>query len=83
MFLGPLSTFAAVIPIVGSIARGAAGLAAFVVSLPLTLVVIAVAWIGFRPLIGVGLLVLAALLLYGLSRLHRSRHPAAPATAPA
>jgi len=76
MFLGPLSTFMAVVPLLGSIARGAAGLAAFVISIPLTLVVIAIAWIVFRPLLGFGLLVAAAALLYGLGRLHRSRHPA-------
>jgi hypothetical protein len=83
MFLGPLSTFAAVIPFLGSIARGAAGLAAFVVSVPLTLVVIAISWIVFRPLVGIGLIIVAAALLYGLARLHRSRHPAVAAPAPA
>jgi hypothetical protein len=76
MFFGPLSTFMAVVPLLGSIARGAAGLAAFVLAIPLTLVVIAIAWIAFRPLLGIGLLVAAAALLYGLGRLHRSRHPA-------
>jgi hypothetical protein len=84
MFLGPLSTFAAVIPLLGSIARGAAALAAFVVAIPLTLVVVAISWIVFRPLIGIGLLVAAAGLLYALVRLHRARHPvvaAAPAAA--
>jgi hypothetical protein len=82
MFLGPLSAFAAVIPFLGNIARGAAFFAALVISLPLTLVVVAVSWIAFRPLIGVGLLVVAAGALYGLHRLHRARHPvvaAAPA----
>jgi hypothetical protein len=76
MFFGPLSTFMAVVPLLGSIARGAAGLAAFVLAIPLTLVVIAISWIVFRPLLGIGLLVLAAALLYGLRRLHQSRHPA-------
>jgi len=76
MFFGPLSTFVAVVPLLGSIARGAAGLAAFVLAIPLTLVVIAISWIVFRPLLGIGLLVAAAALLYGLQRLHRSRHPA-------
>jgi len=76
MFFGPLSTFMAVVPLLGSIARGAAGLAALVISIPLTLVVIAIAWIVFRPLLGIGLLVAAAALLYGLGRLHRRRNPA-------
>jgi hypothetical protein len=76
MFFGPLSTFVAVVPLLGSIARGAAGLAAFVISIPLTLAVVAISWIVFRPLLGIGLLVAAAALLYGLQRLHASRHPA-------
>jgi hypothetical protein len=82
MFLGPLSTFAAVIPLLGSIARGASFLAALVIAAPLTLVVIAISWIAFRPLVGVGLLVAAAVVLWALRSLHQSRHPAA-AAAPA
>jgi hypothetical protein len=75
MFLGPISTFAAVIPLLGSIARGAAVLAALVISVPLSLIVIALAWIAFRPVVGVGLLVVAAAILFGLHRLHQMRHP--------
>lgn len=81
MFLSPLSTIAAIIPFLGSIARGAAGLVAFVVALPLTLVVIAISWIAFRPLIGGGLLVLAAGLLYALRRWHHANHPVGAAKA--
>ena len=81
MFLSPLSTFASVIPIVGSIVGGAAALAAFVVALPLTLIVIALSWIAFRPFIGIGLLVVAAALLYGLRRWHHASHPPAEAMA--
>ena len=73
MFLGPLSTFAAVIPFLGSIIGGAAGLVALILSLPLTLVVIAISWITFRPLVGGGLLVAAAVALYGLHTLRKSQ----------
>jgi uncharacterized membrane protein required for colicin V production len=75
LILNPLATMASVVPILGSIVGGAAGLAAFVVALPLTLVVIALSWIAFRPLLGVGLLVVAAGLLYALRRWHHSAHP--------
>ncbi|HEY5338119.1 MAG TPA: TMEM43 family protein [Rhizomicrobium sp.] len=75
MFLSPLSTFASVVPILGSIVGGAAALAAFVVALPLTLIVIALSWVAFRPLIGIGLLVVAGGLLYGLRRWHHANHP--------
>ncbi|HEY1750892.1 MAG TPA: TMEM43 family protein [Caulobacteraceae bacterium] len=81
MFLGPISTFAAVIPFLGSIARGAAMFAAVVISVPITLVVVALAWIAFRPLIGIALLVVGAGLFFGLHRLHQMRHPAPVAAA--
>jgi hypothetical protein len=82
MFLGPISTFASIIPFLGSIARGAVGLAAFVAAVPVTLIVIALAWIAFRPLIGIGLLVVAGGLFYVLRRWHHNTHPI-PAAAPA
>lgn len=75
MFLSPLSTFASIIPFLGSIARGAVGLAAFVAAVPITLVVIAIAWIAFRPLMGIGLLVVAGGLFYALRRWHQNAHP--------
>jgi hypothetical protein len=75
LFLRPLSTVASVIPLLGSIVGAAAGLAAFAVASPATLVVIAISWIAFRPLIGGGLLVLAAASLYLLRRWHQSAHP--------
>jgi hypothetical protein len=46
-----------------------------VLALPVTLVVIALAWIAFRPLIGSGLLLLAAALFYLLRRWHHGTHP--------
>ncbi len=73
MFLNPLSTFASVLPFLGSIVRGAAAAVSFVIALPLTLVVIALSWLAFRPLIGGGLLVVAAGALYGLWRWHHGR----------
>jgi hypothetical protein len=75
MFFGPLATFASVVPFLGSLVRGAAAAIAFVAALPLTLVVIAIAWIAFRPLLGGGLLVLAGAALYGLWTWHKGRTP--------
>jgi gamma-tubulin complex component 4 len=76
MFLGPISTIASVVPFLGGLVRGAAFFVSIVIGVPLSLVVIALAWIGHRPLIGSGILVLAAALFYGLWRLHASRSPA-------
>jgi len=79
LFLGPISTFAALVPFFGGIVRGAVGFISFVLAVPITLVVIALAWIAVRPLIGGGLLVVALGAFYGLWRWHAARRPAAKA----
>ena len=81
MFLSPLSGIVGFVPILGSIARGAAFLAAMVVAVPTTLVVVALSWIVFRPVVGIGLLVAAVALLAGLRWIHGKAHPAAPSPA--
>lgn len=86
MFFGPIATLAAVLPFLGTIVRGATTFFAFVLSLPVTLITIAFAWLFFRPLIGGGLLLLAAGLFYVLWRWHHARsagHVAAQAAAAA
>jgi len=82
LFFGPLSTFASIIPFLGTIVRGAAAGIAFVLTVPVTLVTIAVAWLAFRPIIGGGLLVLAAIAIYALWRWHRGRTPRVVALLP-
>jgi hypothetical protein len=75
MFIGlflifnPLAVVADVVPIFGSFLR--AGVAAFVclVAASLSLVTISVAWLTYRPLLGIALLVLAAVSVWGLVRL--------------
>jgi hypothetical protein len=81
LFLGPLSTLASVIPFLGTIVRGAAAALAFVMSVPITLTVIALAWLAYRPLIGGGLLVAAIAALVLLGRWHAARRPAKAAAA--
>jgi len=76
LFLGPISTIASVVPFLGGIVRGAAFFVSLVIGVPLSLVVIALAWIAYRPLIGGGILLVAAAIFYGLWRLHASRSPA-------
>ena len=62
----PLSVIADVIPILGTIVGAGAGVVAFLIGLAWSLVVIAVAWVRFRPLIAGGLIA-AALVLVCLS----------------
>ena len=61
--LGPISAITSFIPILGSIVGGAVALVSLVLGLALSLVIIAVAWIRFRPLLGISLLVIVALLV--------------------
>jgi hypothetical protein len=84
LFLAPLSTVASVIPILGDLVGGAVGgLVALAIAVPLSILVIAFAWLTFRPLIGGSLILVALIVGYFLWRWRKSRAPATPATAPA
>lgn len=67
MFMGfnlvfkPLSVVADVLPIAGSIVGVGTGIVAFLLAAPLSLITVAVAWIFYRPLIGVPLLIVAGI----------------------
>jgi hypothetical protein len=60
MIFKPLSVFGDVIPLVGSLLGAGIGVFAFLVTLCLATVTIAIAWIAYRPLLAVGLFVVAA-----------------------
>lgn len=71
LMASPLSVAASVIPFLGDLVGMGAFLLGVVVAVPLTLLVIAAAWIAHRPLIGGGLIVAAAGLAYLLAKLRR------------
>ena len=81
VFLAPLSTMAAVIPLLGGVVRGAVGLVTLAIAVPLSILVIAFAWLAYRPLIGAALIVLAAVVGYLLWRWRKARAPAPAAPA--
>ena len=82
LVFGPLVALADVLPLLGDLFQMGIGLFAILVAGALSLVTIAVAWIVFRPLLGIGLLIVAAALLVGLKKLcGRKRQPAAAAAA--
>ena len=58
-----LSVIADVIPILGTIVGAGTGFVAFVLGLAWSLIVIAVAWVRFRPLVAGGLIAVALALL--------------------
>ncbi|MBN1672197.1 MAG: TMEM43 family protein [Kiritimatiellae bacterium] len=70
-FFKPLSVVADVLPVLGTIVEKGIGLVAFIVCASLTLVTIGIAWLVFRPLIGIILLVVAAGLLVPLKVLRK------------
>ena len=66
MIFKPLSVLGDVVPLIGDIIGAGTGFVAFLLGLAWSLIVIAVAWIRFRPLIAGGLIAVAVLLI-GLS----------------
>ncbi len=77
LVFAPLAVLADVLPFLGDMLRMGVGLFAGLVAGALSLVTIAVAWLAYRPLLGIGLLVLAVGLIVALRMLTRRRRPAA------
>jgi hypothetical protein len=70
----PLAVIADFIPFLGSIAGAGIGLLALIIALPFSLGTIALAWLAYRPLIGIPLLILAAASVFlGIRALSRKR----------
>ena len=72
--LRPLSVLMDVIPFLGDLIGAGISLISFLIALPCTLVTIAVAWIYYRPLLGIGLLVVAVALIVFLFRKKAESH---------
>ncbi len=76
LIMGPLSTLASILPFLGGLVSAGAFAISLALSIPITLVVIALAWFAHRPLLGIGLLVVAAMVFVGMVDRHRHRaHP--------
>jgi hypothetical protein len=81
LILAPLKALANFLPFLASIVGGGAGIIAFALGVPLSLIVIAIAWLAFRPLIG-GAILAAGIGLFGLMLyLRRGKGAAKPAPA--
>jgi hypothetical protein len=83
MFIGlttilkPLATAGAVLPLLGRIIGAGSGFIAFLVALGFSLITIAIAWVAARPLLGVSLLVAAALAIFLAGRSSKAKSLAA------
>ena len=64
LIVGPLNVLADIIPFIGNICDYITGTAAFLVALVLTLITVAIAWLTVRPVIGIALIAIAALLIF-------------------
>lgn len=73
--LKPISTLLDVLPFLGNIAGAATGIVAAAVALPVALVTIAIAWLWYRPVLGIALLAAAVALFVFLKR--KANRPAA------
>lgn len=72
----PLSVVADVIPFIGDLVGMGSGVIAFAIAAPLSLLTIAVAWIVYRPLLGVALLLVAVGIGFGLKKVAGKRKSA-------
>lgn len=73
LVLRPLSVLADVVPFIGSMVGFGTGSIAFLIALPLSLLTIALAWIFYRPLLAIGLMVAAIGVFVGFWRLKRGK----------
>ena len=76
MIFKPLVVVADVVPFIGSIIGMGTGFVAFVLAAPLSLFTIAVAWIRFRPMIGIPLFLLGVALAVGAFVMAKKRKKA-------
>jgi hypothetical protein len=62
----PISVFADVLPVLGSVAEAGLGLISFILALTGTLTVVAIAWIYYRPVLGISLIAVGVVLIVWL-----------------
>ncbi len=73
MILRPLAVAGDVIPLLGSLLSAGTGIVALLCTVAIAPLVIAFAWLWYRPLIAIGVLVVGGLATVGLARLARGR----------
>ena len=76
MILAPLSVLASVIPMLGSIVGAGTGIVAGLIGFAWSLIVIAISWIRFRPMLAGALLGAAAVLIIAVFFLKKQKAPA-------
>jgi hypothetical protein len=69
LVFNPLSVLADIIPFLGSIIGAGVWLVAFLLAMAFSLLTISIAWLAYRPLLGVSLLIVSGILVFGLKLL--------------
>ena len=82
MILKPLSVLADVIPAIGTLVGMASGLVASFIGAAWSLLVIAIAWIRFRPVLAISLIVISAGLLVAMFFLGKGKKKQTPPQTP-
>ncbi|BCW88512.1 hypothetical protein sos41_16530 [Alphaproteobacteria bacterium SO-S41] len=78
LILSPLRALANVIPFLARIVGGGIAIIAFALGVPLGLIVIALAWLAYRPLLGGAILLVAAGIIYWFGWGRKRKAVAAP-----
>jgi hypothetical protein len=78
MVFGPLAVVADFIPFLGDLLRAGVFVVALAIALPLSLATIAVAWLAYRPVLGISLIVIGVAAGVGVFMLFRKKKSAAP-----
>lgn len=73
MIFRPLSIAFDLIPFLGNIVEAGIGFLAFTLAISLSLITISIAWIFYRPLLAIGLLVIAGLIVFAIVRFTSGR----------
>jgi hypothetical protein len=76
----PLAMLVSAIPFLGEILDAGIALAALIITLPLSIGTIAIAWLAYRPVLAIGVFVVALALAWGIKRLLGGRKAAPAAT---
>ena len=82
LILGPLATFAKVIPMLGSLVGSVTGIAAAVLTLLLGSVIIALAWFSARPLMSLSIILVGVGIAFALGKIGKKKESITSQTTP-
>ena len=83
MIFKPISVLADVVPLFGDIAESGIGIISGLIAFVLSMLIIGLAWLWYRPWLGITLLVLMGAAIFGIITLLAKARAAKKAAAPA